>query len=266
VTLAGPVRGVAYRNNSIVVVPPLAQTINNELYHSEIILIPFNTPYFTWQFYGKWLKATTLDYRYLSVVGQISGTSSDQGSQVRPQYSSLQLDPTNVNTTQTRRIINGSYATSNVQHRHVSSGGSFINDAYNYGNWVGQYNQYFGEAMFIPQSTRTALRDFDTGTSPLDELWEWTTSDYSRRVSELDALYWRGDVARNYQIPSGKVLNVRMAARLFSGGTVSSSYSRSQDWANQNAYHGSTAVATLDIYYRMFQENYKPKILSITSG
>jgi hypothetical protein len=269
VTVTGPIRGVAYRENSIIVVPPLTQSLTDEHYHREYILIPFNTPYFTWQYYGRWLKNTQLDYRYLSVIGQISGTSGDQGSSIRPKYCSIQLDPSNPNTKPDRLIINGSYHTSNVFHRDlgISIGGGKYQDADNYGYWIAQYNEGFGQGVFIPQATREALRNFDKSGKDIDEVWAWTTADYARRVSEFDALDWDYENAKNYNVNKDTELSVRAAIWLFSGGTVPVDYYQDpKDWANQNAYKSSTAVKTTDLYYKMFLEDYRPTVMSITVG
>jgi hypothetical protein len=68
---------------------------------------------------------------------------------------------------------------------------------------------------------------------------------------------------------------VRAAAWLFGGGTVADNYKDIRDWAlfisptnskPGDAWKSSTAVADLDLYHKMFLEDYKPIITSATVG
>ncbi len=265
--LVGPIRAIAYRENNIVVVPPLDQSIEGELYHRELIIVPYGVDYFLYFGYFYWNKTTTLDYRYLTLFGQISGTPDDVHTSKRMKYASIQLSDPN-------EFITGNFTTynprrpwlSNVMHRWRA-----INDAGNFGYWAAQYNNYNGQIMFTNEETYTLLTT--NPYSSYSEVWAWSTYDYARRVLSYDLLTWDG--SRNYKINAGTEMKVFFAGMIYNGGYVSQPYEDDYVWNDGSLDNGyplyyvypfrqSTGGELPQVYYRMFLESYIPVIESIS--
>ena len=258
--LLGPIRAIAYRENNLVVVPPTESEVYNELYHKEMIIVPYGAPYFLYFGYFEWNR-TTLSYRYLTLFGQISGTANDTDSPLRMKYASIQLS----NPSQ---FITGNYTiydwedpgSSNVMHRW-----RYINDAGNFGYWAAQYNDNNGQIMFINEETYNLLTSVTYRS--YSEVWAWSTYDYARRVLSYDLLYWYPR-ARSYTIPDGTTMNIFFAGFVFEGGSVSQPYENDYVWNDGSLgyvspFMQSTGGEVAQVYYRMFLESYIPVIESI---
>jgi len=259
--LIGPIRAIAYRENDLVVIPPVSGSVTGELYHREMIIIPYGVDYFLYFGYFEW-SSTTLSYRYLTLFGQLSGTRDDVHNPSRMKYGSIQLSNPN-------QFITGNYTfydrnrpwISNVMHRW-----RYYNDAGNFGYWAAQYNDHNGQIIFIDEDTYNLLTS--NTYRRYSEVWAWSTYDYARRVMSYDLLYW-DPRARNYHIPAGTKMNIFFAAFVFDGGTVSNPYRNNNIWNDGGlnyvrAFTTSTGGDYAQIYYRMFLEAYTPVIESIS--
>ena len=266
--LPGPVRAIAFRENTTVVIPPEEREVNNELYHMEMIIVPYDVNYFLYYGYFKWLKNVTLDYRYLTLFGQISGTSDDIHSSLRMKYGSIQLE----NETS---FITGNYTTydsSNPTHSNCMHRDRNYNDAGNFKYWAAQYNSNLGQAMFINGQTLNLLKSEDY--RDYSQVWAWSTYDYARRVMSYDLLYWNPS-AGSSQIKEGTIMNISFAGFLYEGGNVSNSYRSNNIWRYLDAYghdipyiyafSNSTGGMIPQMYYRMFLESYIPSLEVIGS-
>ena len=269
--LPGPIRAVAYRENNITVIPPLSQSSTDELYHREIIIVPYGVQYFIYYADYKWLKNVKLDYSYLSLIGQISGTIHDVNSPYRMKYGGLQMP-------NEKDFVTGNYTIYipgeegwklyNAMHRDRR----YTSEAAKFGYWACQYGPYSGQAIFLSKQT------YDLLTTPpykdSSQLWVWSTADYARRVMEYDLIYWKGGSGDSYTIKKGTVMQVYAACFLYSGGNVSNPYRDIKVWNYTTTYgvnldyiyafNSSTGVQIPQKCYRMFVENYFPTIVSVT--
>ncbi|MGC9201741.1 MAG: hypothetical protein ACP5HX_03695 [Thermoproteota archaeon] len=247
----GPIRMYAFRNSTAVY-----ETINgpsgslahriiyDELLHTEIISVAYNVSYFTLSFTGKWLKSTSLNYS--SFIGMINGNSTDQA--VLP---SNRVKWGSVYSTKYNKIVNGSFASSNVQHRDRY----WVKNDATYGYWLCMYNEYFGHSIFISSETYSAL------SSGKDQGWIWTTADYARRVMEYDSVY----PFQNVVVNKGSIFYIKAAGMVYEGGSVSSqlSYYDDDTWNGTYQYKSSTGVNVPLMYYRMFTGTNNPYISSV---
>lgn len=261
--LAGPIRAVAFRESNITVIPPLESEVDDEIHHIELIEVPYGVSYFLYFGYFRWLKNVKLDYRYLTLFGQISGTSNDTDSPLRMKYGSLQLEDEDSYVTGNYTIYNPSNpARSNSMHRDRN-----YNDAGNFGYWATQYNSHSGQIIFTNEETYNLMKSHTyRGYS---QVWAWSTYDYARRVMSYDLMYW-SRYAGSYTISSGTEMNIFFAGFLYNGGEASSPYKDIDVWNDRDVYgshipyiyafHSSTGADVPQVYYRMFLESYVPSI------
>ncbi|MEM0385553.1 MAG: hypothetical protein QXH64_03775 [Nitrososphaeria archaeon] len=170
--LPGPIRAVAYRENNITVVPPLKQNLTNELYHREIIIVPYGVKYFIYYANYEWLKDVKIDYRYLALIGQVSGTKNDTSSPYRMKYGGLQLSNGN--------YVTGNYTIYGISPWNVMHRVRYLtSQAGDFGYWVCQYGPYSGQALFLSQQTYDLL---SKQYKQYSQVWAWSTYDWARRV------------------------------------------------------------------------------------
>jgi len=253
--LVGPIRAIAFRENNLVVVPPTEGEIYDELYHVELIEIPYGVHYFLYFGYFKWLKDVTLDYRYLTLFGQISGTRYDTDSALRVRYGSIQLETLD-------DYITGNYTIYGMWPWNCMHRDRRINDAGNFGYWAAQYTMTHGQIMFIDEETYNLLKSPEY--SDYSQVWAWSTYDYARRVLSYDLLYWDSR-ARNFLIPAGTEMNLFFAGLVYDGGNAYSPFKNDAIWNDCGveyiyAFDYSDGANVPQQYYRMFLEEYSPVI------
>ena len=258
----GPLRMYAFRN-STTVYDVIYNTktgnfehnyIYNELLHTEIISVTYNVNYFTWTFTGKWLNSISLNYS--SFIGMINGNNTD--SSIFPEN---RVKWGSVYSTKYSKIVNGSFASSNVQHRDRYW---TQNDA-TYSYWLCMYNERFGSSIFISDETYSALK-----SSGKDQGWVWTTADYARRVMEYDSVY----PFQSTSVSKGNSFYIKAAGMLYDGGSASNSYQDDRVWNSYDyqgiqdptvhAYRSSSGVNAPLMYYRMFTGTSNPTISNVT--
>jgi len=270
--LPGPVRAVAYRVSDFSYEPP------NDTYYcstgepgcpanhqpadfqfTQIILIPYNVPYFESYLTAKAVRNVPFAQQYVSIVGMIAGTERDRNlpSSIRPSWGSLQCISGSA-----QNIYNGSYTPTFNFHifRSDADCSNAIRTPMYIGYWVSLYSLQRSQSIFLDSNTYASI-----ASAPLHGYWFWTTADGARRVAEYDYAYWNGG-NHNYVITNGTVITASFAGWIYQNAlsAPSGQYIDSSIWQNGYLYTNANGAMIPSLYYKMFLLPYYPVITYTT--
>jgi hypothetical protein len=242
--IEGPVRAVAFRsssNDTFFVynsnTGQFGEVYNptGPLYHTDIILVPYNVPYaelFESYKWSAWNSPSGIG-SLMNLITLISGVSTNN--------TLMPLDPT-------LRPTNWAYQDS---HSNVQSGaylnpfnyphGGFITSTTNMGLWFTQYNNTLGEAVIGGDGFNSTIKTINPSQA---QYYIWNSYDGDRNA------FWAAQLTPW----SSSGMSIQ---------PVQESYNAAL-WV----YNGFTGTNLLNIppnvYYRMFLSNYFPTIISST--
>jgi hypothetical protein len=242
--IEGPVRAVAFRSSSNDTFFVYNSNTNQfgevynatgPLYHTDIILVPYNVPYaeiFESYRWAPWNSPSGIG-SLMNLITLISGVSTNN--------TLLPLDPT-------LRPTNWAYqdSSSNVQSGAYLNPfsyphGGFITSTKNMGLWFTQYNNTLGEAVIGGDGFNSTIKTINPNQA---EFYIWNSYDGDRNA------FWAAQLTPW----SSSGMSIQ---------PIQESYSAAL-WV-YNGFTGSN-ISNIppNIYYRMFLSNYFPTIISST--
>ncbi|MEM3404456.1 MAG: hypothetical protein QXJ17_07980 [Nitrososphaeria archaeon] len=267
--LQGPVRAVAYRSNDYVLyaLPKPGSVVRGELYHTEIVIIPYNVNYFQLFFSATTLSRLNNIYQNVVYLTSFAGTAEDyypggpRADRYRLSYGSAQMVDSNLREI---GVVNGRFSNTSRVYNIYARTGYNPTTAKSYGYWTTTYSSFRGQATFYDTATISSLKNARTPANPA--MFLWTTGNGYKRDIRLDWAYFNPDNMITINRGTNFFYNAAGWYYTPGGSLVPPLQWNGPNWLDEYSSAVSTGDDIPAMYHRMFIEQYHPTIVEVHTG